>query len=410
MRLPIRPVTAEEFPTWVGMLEIAAGRHPSEATLREAHEIYDLDRTLAAFDGERIIAAGASDLLELTVPGPWTLPAARITLSGVLPGYRRRGILTSLFAHQLRDLQARGEPLAIFTTSGPGLYRRLGYGPADVAMEIEIETAHAGMEARFAEPGQVRLLGTEEIPTVLPPVFDRHRRSQPGQVHRTAAFWKIWLADRPQFRRAEPGDRFAAAYEDPSGVADGYLTYRLRPGSARDQPVETFVVEDLVAASDEARAALWGFCLSFQQAVLVTAPNVPIDEPVAWMLVDPRRLRVKRVRDFLWLRLIDVARALSARRYDVAGSVVLAVTDPTCPEAAGCYRLDADELGANCQRTKDAPDIEVGVEDLAAAYLGGVSLTTLARAGRVRELSSGGLRRCSAMFASRPAPWTVTDW
>jgi predicted acetyltransferase len=410
MHHAIRPVTPDEFSGWVAMLEIAAGRRPSEAALAEAHEIYEIDRTLAVFDGDRIVAGGASDRLELTLPGATALPATRITLSGVLPGYRRRGILTSLFAHQLRDLRARGEPLAMFTTTGPGLYRRLGYAPADVAMEVEIETVHGAIESRSAVDGRVRLLAAGEIPTVLPEVFDRHRRLQPGQVQRTPAFWNIWLTDRPQFRRAEPGERFAAAYEDSSGVAHGYLTYRLRPGPARDQPVETFVVEDLVAVSDEARVALWGFCLSFQQAVLVTAPNVPIDEPMAWMLTDPRRLRVSRVRDFLWLRLIDVAQALSSRRYAVPGSVVVEVADPTFPMTAGRYRLEADELGANCEPTGAAPEIELGVEDLAAAYLGGVSVTTLARAGRVRELRSGAVRRCDAMFASRPAPWTVTDW
>jgi predicted acetyltransferase len=391
-------------------LEIAAGRHPSEAAVAEASEIYELGRTLAVFEGDRIIAGNASDLLELTVPGPSTLPAARITLSGVLPGYRRRGLVTSLFAHQLRDLQERGEPLAMFTTTGPGLYRRLGYSPADVAMEVEIETVHAAMEPGSAAPGRVRLLSAEEIATVLPDVFDRHRLLQPGQVRRTPAFWRIWLMDRPQFRRGEPCDRFAAVYEDPSGVAHGYVTYRLRYGAARDQPVQTLVVEDLLAARDEARSALWGYCLAFQQAVVVKAPNVPIDEPVVWMLADPRRLRVTRVRDFLWLRLIDVAKALSARRYDAPGSAVLELVDPTCPATAGRYRLEADERSASCERTKAAPEIELRVEDLAAAYLGGVALTTLARAGRVRELRKGAVQRCDAMFASRPAPWTVTDW
>jgi predicted acetyltransferase len=174
--------------------------------------------------------------------------------------------------------------------------------------------------------------------------------------------------------------------------------------------VQTLVIEDLVAVTDEARRALWSYCLGFGQAVLVTAPNVPIDEPVGWMLADPRRLRVTRVRDFLWLRLLDVASALGARRYAAPGAVVLEVADATCEDNAGRYRLDAQDADATCERTGASPDLALGVDDLAAAYLGGVAFRTLARAGRVTEFTLGAVARTDLMFASRPAPWTVTDW
>jgi GNAT superfamily N-acetyltransferase len=297
MAIRIRPVFAPELLAWVEMLEVAAGRRASPETLEDALSVYALDRTLAAFDGDAMIAGNASDLLDLTVPGLATLPAARITLSAVLPTYRRRGVVTALFAQQVRDLRRRGEPLAIFTTTGPGLYRRVGYSPAAAAMEVEVETAYADLDAQTSLPGCLRLLDNgDEITRTLPEVFERHRRVQPGQVSRSAAFWAMWLHDRRQFRRGEPGERFTLVHEDASGRPQGYLTYRLRPGPPRDQPVGAFVVEDLVSVTDEARRALWAYCLGFGQAMLVTAPNVPVDEPAMWMLADPRRMRVLRVR------------------------------------------------------------------------------------------------------------------
>ena len=165
--------------------------------------------------------------------------------------------------------------------------------------------------------------------------------------------------------------------------------------------MHTLVVEDLVAVTAEARRELWAYCLGFGQAVLVTAPNTPVDDPVGWMLADPRQ-RTLRVRDFLWLRLLDVPMALSARRYDATGSVVLEVLDPTCAENEGRFRLEADaRLAAGaCEPTVASADVALRVEDLAATYLGGVGFGTLARAGRVEERRPG---RSSCSTGCSPA-------
>ncbi|HSX97261.1 MAG TPA: sterol carrier protein domain-containing protein, partial [Streptomyces sp.] len=62
--------------------------------------------------------------------------------------------------------------------------------------------------------------------------------------------------------------------------------------------------------------------------------------------------------------------------------------------------------GATCDRTADAADLSLSVRELGAAYLGGVSLSSLAAAGLVRELRQGALAEASVGFlASGPAPW-----
>jgi len=128
------------------------------------------------------------------------------------------------------------------------------------------------------------------------------------------------------------------------------------------------------------------------------------------MLADPHRLRVTRLHEFLWLRLVDVAAALPARRYAASDALVLEMGDPVLPENTGRFRLEAGPDGAACAPTSAPADLAVGVADVSAAYLGGVTFTTLVRAGRVGELTPGAAQRADALFASRPAPWTVTDW
>jgi predicted acetyltransferase len=404
--LEIRPVAEDELDEYVSMLELAAGRHVTGEALAEARDYYELERTLAAFERRRLVGGLASDALELTVPGGTAVPAARITLAGVLPTHRRQGVSTELNRRQLRWLHDRGEPLAVFTTTGPGFYRRVGYSPATQAAEVEIATAPDSLDTAMAQPGAVRVVADEERDRLLPGIFERHRRRQPGQISRPASFWPAWFHDDDRYRKGEPGDRFAAVADE----GQGYLTYRLRPGDQRDQPVSTLVIEDLVAVTDEARASLWAFCLEYAQAPKVVAHNLPVDEPLTWMLADPRRLRFTRVREFLWLRLVDLQAALTARVYGTSGSLALEVADPTLPENAGRFLLEADGNAARCTRAEEEPELQLDVADLAAAYLGGASFATLARAGRVRQRSPGAVARADALFASRPAPWTVSDW
>ncbi len=170
------------------------------------------------------------------------------------------------------------------------------------------------------------------------------------------------------------------------------------------------IVYEVVGLTPAAEADLWRFLFSLDLTETVTADRRPLDDPLRWMLVDPRRLRVTMVGDFLWVRMLDVAAALSARRYPVEATLVFEVGDAFRPETAGRYRLDGGPDGAACRRTTDEADLALGVEDLGAVYLGGVAASALAAAGRITEVRPGALRTADAMLASHPAPFSRTGF
>jgi len=89
---------------------------------------------------------------------------------------------------------------------------------------------------------------------------------------------------------------------------------------------------------------------------------------------------------------------------------VIEVDDPFRPAGEGRYAVDGGRDGATCARTSEAPDLALGVHDLGALYLGGVSATTLARAGRVDERRPGALRAADVFFSSPTAPWCNTPF
>jgi predicted acetyltransferase len=107
------------------------------------------------------------------------------------------------------------------------------------------------------------------------------------------------------------------------------------------------------------------------------------------------------LRDGLWLRLVDVVAALEGRSYDVDGAVVFEVRDDFCPWNEGRWKL-AD---GTATRTDETVDVALPVQSLGAAFLGGISFASLARAGRVEELQDGALARADAMFRWDRHPW-----
>jgi predicted acetyltransferase len=138
--------------------------------------------------------------------------------------------------------------------------------------------------------------------------------------------------------------------------------------------------------------------------------HLPLDDPLQWMLADPRRLRIVRVRDFLWLRLLAIENALTSRKYWATDELVLEITDTVLPTNSGRYRLATTGSNAWCERTRSPAELHLDVADLAAVYLGGATFNTLARAGLIQELSPGALTRADTVFSSAIKPWTVADW
>jgi predicted acetyltransferase len=399
MAITFGGLAAGEVERFLAVVEEAAGRRLSEEVLQDMLEMYDERRLWAAFDDHMLVGGTGSDLLELTVPGLIVLPVARITHTGVLPTHRRRGLAVELFARQVRALHSEGLALAVFTTSGPGIYRTVGYAPASLTTDLMIDLIRGdpGIDEPIGGTGEYRLIEAERM-AELRALFEAHRCVTPGQISRTAAFWNVWGRDRERYRPADTNERSGVTWSD-----GGYLTYR------RSRDGTTLVVEELIAADSATHRALWEWCLGFDQVRSIGASNVPPDEPMRWALRDPRRPRVTRLRDFLWLRVLDVTAALSARRYAAADSIVLGIDDEVCSANSGAYRLDARADDApTCTPSRNDPDLRLGIAELSAAYLGGVTFTSLARAGRIVAAADDALARADRLFQCSPLPWTVT--
>jgi len=241
----------------------------------------------------------------------------------------------------------------------------------------------------------------DEAAKELPSVLDRVVPARPGMWARTERWWTHNLAD-PERWREGASPLFFALHETTEGI-DGYVMYRVKRDWQDAFPKGTVRVRELIAENREAYADLWRFVLDIDLIDRVEAWPRPVDEPLFWLLAEPRRLVVK-VYDGLWLRLLDVPAALSARRYSGHDRLVVEVVDDFCPWNAGRFALDAGPEGAECTRTDRTADVVLDSASLAAAYLGGVRFSVLREARRA-EGDSAALRRADRLFAWDPLPW-----
>src|SRR2546428_374601 len=123
MDAQIRPIQAAEFEPFFRMLEQAFGEEIRSEDLAVERKVFEVDRSLAAFEGERIVGTAAAYSLNLTVPGA-TLPMPGVTAVGVQPTHRRRGLLTMLMRRQLEDFRDAGEIIAGLWASEGAIYQR----------------------------------------------------------------------------------------------------------------------------------------------------------------------------------------------------------------------------------------------------------------------------------------------
>jgi predicted acetyltransferase len=398
-------------------LMAAFGEELTDAEFDDWRRTAEPDRLIAAFDGETPVGTAGAYTFRLTVPGG-EVAAAGVTAVGVEPGHRRQGILRSLMRSQLDDVRSRGEPLAVLWASEGAIYQRFGYGLATLSGTFEIDRARTAWVRPRGPEGAMRLVDEATALAAFPAVYERMRAETPGALSRTEDWWRWGILRDAEYLRRGAGPKLRYLYEA-DGAAEGYALYRVKAEWDDRGPQGQLQVVEAVALTPRAEREVWRFLFEVDLVRTIRAGRVPVPPPILLQLAEPRALGLT-VGDGLWIRLVDLAEALAARRYGARDAIVLEVADAFCPWNAGRWRLVASgEAGvapgvapglaaAAVERTDAPADLALDVADLAAAYLGAFRVSDLARAGRVEEQTPGAVRRAEALFAAERTPWCAT--
>jgi predicted acetyltransferase len=396
-----RSIDEDEFDDFFITLSNAFGQvQPDPDELTNNRKRFERDRMFSAVEGGRIVGVVGVYSWRLTVPGGVAVPTAGVTTVGVLPSHRRRGIFRGLMRIALDQAEEREEAISALFASQAAIYPRFGYGTASIGYELDVLTERATFLPGHEPSGVVRLVPPDEALPLMHHVYESVAEGRPGML-RLSSEELAWFLFEPTKREDKP---FCAVHLDEHGDPDAFSTYTIKHDWPSSLPHHELKARLTIASTPQASANLWRFLLDVDLVSHVTTWDRPADEPLFWLLEEPRAVRAKLV-DGLHVRSVDVARALTARVYRTDGALMFSVSDPFDDRSSGGYRLTVVGGAASCEPSRGAPDIECGVADIGAVYLGGTTWRTLGRAGRVKETRPGALAEADTMFASDPPPW-----
>ncbi|HEU0212717.1 MAG TPA: GNAT family N-acetyltransferase [Jiangellaceae bacterium] len=401
--LPMRAATDADMPALVEFVTGVFLRDVEDDELDVQRLITEPDRTHVITDGAAVVGTGMILTRDLTVPGA-VIPAAHVTGVAVASTHRRQGLLTRIMTAQLEAVRDRGtEPVAVLWASEGAIYGRFGYGVASWQLEYTIATRDTAL-AVPAPPGRLRQAVPKDVIGELSAVFDRVQADRPGRSGRDERWWKHLTADPRSWRRGRSAQR-AVLYDSGTEV-EGYALWRVKSDWSNTGPDGQVAVIEVVVSTADAYQALWSFLLSIDLTRTVTYHFAAPDEPLAQLVTNPSGLDAS-MGPGLWVRIVDLPRALAERRYTAPVDVVLDVTDSMLPANTGRWRLVGDDSAARCDATDDEPDLTLDVRHLGAAYLGGTSLLSLGAAGLVTENRAGTIGPTSTAFSWSPAPLSI---
>jgi predicted acetyltransferase len=399
----IRPVEIDERRPALDAIRAALLSGPvNDETFESGAASWDDSDSLAAWDGERCVGSVSAFRFDSTVPGGARVKTAGVTRVGVLPTHTRRGLLTRMMHRLLAESRGRGNVLATLHASETSIYQRYGFGLATDLISAEVTSRNARPWRTRAGPGSMRLLSYAEVFDVVPALYERMARWRVGSISRPEWWWTRVLkeASRPVDSPWGKGS-FVAVHTGADGVDDGYVYYdvewdeqfaTISPGRGK--------VRDLWGASPAVEVELWRYLLDIDLVERWQAGERPVDEPVRRAMHDARAYEAKARFDDQWVRILDVDAALGARTYAPADAVMIGVDDPMFTGNCGVWAISASGVG----RVDAAPDVQVDIGTLSAAYLGAVSWRDLATIGALAA-SDELLDRLDSVFAVRPTPF-----
>ncbi len=408
--MEIRATTEQDRKTFVATMHSAFGLFPGDTTEDGGGawwSAFEMDRGLFAVTPEgRPVGTAAAYSFELTLPGGDIVPVSGVTAVGVAPSHRRRGALTAMMRQQLADVRQRGEFLSVLLASEAVIYRRFGYGPATWTNRLTVQRSRAGfadLRAAGEDTGSVELLRSDDCQEILEEVYDRYRRAQPGALSRPHRWWALRAGQPP----IAPTPRYVVLHRDADGSPDGYASYALGDFD-RVNKTSILTVDEVIALDDAVFTALARTVLGHDLVGQIVFKHVPAWRPLRWQLEDVRGAETGAEEDWLWVRLLDVPRALAARGWFADGELVLDVDDAFLGER-GRYLLTVRDGKAECVETDREPDLSLDVSDLGSIYLGGTTPSTLVRAGRVRAHHAGAALLADDLFRT-PQPPHCLHW
>ena len=366
--------------------------------MAERRPLHDFSRWRVAFDGDAIVGQASSYSFDVTLPGGTTVPMGGVTWVSTASTHRRQGLMRRVIGAVHEDIDERGEPVATLGASEGGIYEHVGYGIATRMRVTTIDRRLARIRPEFRQPpGTVRLVaGDEDIAAIIAPIWNLYRRTRVGEVSRSET-WQDFMADQHSRREGTSSVGYYLLH------ADGYALYRIQQRWNDGQPAHVVHLEELVAVTADAHAALWQTLLDTDLAGEIKSRCVAVDDPLPYLLDNQRALRTTDLSDGVWANVRDVGVAFGARTYRSVDRIVVEVDGTR-------WAIDGGPEGGSCKTVRSRPDLVTSHPGLSSLLYGGVQPSELVAGRRMTARNADALARADIFFTTSLAPHCQTHY
>lgn len=399
-QLVFRVITDDEVPQFRAAMMLGFGADYTADGDDRFRRLIDLDRTIAAFDGDQLVGTLGDFDVKVTVPGGAQLAMAGTTMVTVRSTHRRRGILRSMIDQHLAGAVGRGEPLAGLWASQAPIYGRFGYGVATENHQVTIDHRLLSVDSPEGTDLRLDLIDASKVAAAVGPLWSALAVRRSGFLGRTTKEWGVVLED-PEASREGASARRHVTVRRGSDVV-GYLAYRQREKWDGEISEGSIAIEVLVSADVDAHRALWTYVTSIDLFPNVSYWNAAVDEPIVFDVSDPRYFR-RQLMDALYVRVLDITVALTERSYEADGAITMGIVDHA-GYCSGSYSLTVSNGVPKVTASDAAPAVTLDVRELGSLYLGGMSAVRMARAGLI-DGTPDAVALLDRLFRTAEPPW-----
>ena len=401
MTIEIRPVRSDEMTSAkdvaASTIVMPPGIFPPEFTDGITPEM-----TLCAFVDGNLATSYAAWPLMMRLNGA-SVPVAGVTFVGTLPVYRRRGCLRRVATRHFEMMYERGEQaIAILHASHAAIYQRYGYAVVSTRKSYRIAPMHLSPTTEFVMPQghAIKDVSRENDHTAFYDIYNQFILDRTGYLERTPRMWRMGVLMPPM-----PSTILQKIIYTEAGRPSGYLIYSAEPHvDANGQLGQRIVVRDFAWLTPHAYLGLVTYFMPMDLAHEIVWPKVPEDDPLPHLLLEPRYL-FPTMADGILGRMVDLERALTHRRYDHEGQIVMEVRDPICHWNRGRWKITTTTGRAIVSRSDEPAELYMTIDTLTLLFFGQVSATQASRMGRLKAMNTAVLFVADRLFETRYKPF-----
>ncbi len=377
MQIEVRPAKPEEMD---GIRKIAADTNllPPDFIPQKFINGITPEMTLCAFVDGKAATSYAAWPFHMKFNGI-EAPVAGVSIVGTLPVFRRMGCLRKVHKRHFELLHEGGErPISILFASQAAIYQRYGYAVVSTQNSYQIEPGHIRFKSLNQLNGTGKLIQLHENAVeTLDRIYRQFSEGRTGYLVRDKFKWETGVLNPP----GDPGVVHDKIVYEENGVPLGYVVYTVGPHFTERGLAQKITIKDIAWLSVSAYYGIWDYFTRMDLARNIHWMQVPPDDPMPHLILEPSALNVKSTRGLL-ARIVDIEKAIPLRGYNEDGELFFKIAgDDMCPWNNGIWHLKIKDRKGSIEKTDSEPEISMGINSLAVILFGQLSTTRAMRMG-----------------------------